>query len=226
MGPPPTGKKKRELLPCTRYGPVHSPVTKLGTEERFAWQKPQFSSDVMYELPPVTMSRVVSFPSAVRGGMDDLANPDAKKRSTGPGSYNPETCFDRLSDYCVHRASRFADAPRQSMDMKTPSPGAVYNVEKCYWNGPVKTIGISFNKDQRPPLYNPSLTADADMLWPQLPNKKAITIAGRLKHKDHSQGCGSGIIYDVKRQGLGPSFSFGRGRASRFSSINFLPEID
>jgi hypothetical protein len=75
-------------------------------------------------------------------------------------------------------------------------------------------------------LYNPSLTADADMLWPQLPNKKAITIAGRLKHKDHSQGCGSGIIYDVKRQGLGPSFSFGRGRASRFSSINFLPEID
>ena len=149
MGPPPTGKKKRELLPCTRYGPVHSPVTKLGTEERFAWQKPQFSSDVMYELPPVTMSRVVSFPSAVRGGMDDLANPDAKKRSTGPGSYNPETCFDRLSDYCVHRASRFADAPRQSMDMKTPSPGAVYNVEKCYWNGPVKTIGISFNKDQR-----------------------------------------------------------------------------
>ena len=119
----------------------------MGTEERFAWQKPQFSSDVMYELPSVSMNRVVSFPSAVRGGMDD--NTDAKKRSTGPGTYSFGHCYDRLSDYCVHRANRFADAPRQSMDMKTPSPGAVYNVDKCYWNGPVKNIGISFNKDQR-----------------------------------------------------------------------------
>jgi hypothetical protein len=85
MGPPSSHNEKRALPPCTRFGPIHSPVAKMGSEERFAWQKPQFSSDVMYELPSVSMNRVVSFPSAVRGGMDD--NPDAKKRSTGPGSY-------------------------------------------------------------------------------------------------------------------------------------------
>ena len=138
---------KRELPPCTRYGPVHSPITRMGSEERFAWQKPQNSSDVMYELPSQNMGRVVSFPSAIRGGNDE--NADIKKRSTGPGSYNPTHCYDRLSEYCVHKANRFADAPRQSMDMKTPSPGAVYNVDKCYWNGPEKFNGISFNKDQR-----------------------------------------------------------------------------
>ena len=63
------------------------------------------------------------------------------------------------------------------------------------------------------------------MLWPQLPKKQSVTIAGRLKYKSIG-GCGSGIIYDVKRQGMGPAFSFGRGRGNRFNSINFLPEID
>jgi hypothetical protein len=133
---------------CTRYGPIHSPATKMGTEERFSWQKPQFSSDVMYDLPEMRMSRSVGFPSAVRGGMDDT-NPEAKKSSVGPGSYQYGHCYNKISDFNVHPAIKFAEAPRPSMDMKTPSPGAVYNVEKCYWNGPEKKFGIGFNRDHR-----------------------------------------------------------------------------
>jgi hypothetical protein len=51
-------------------------------------------------------------------------------------------------------------------------------------------------KSHRPPLYNPSLTADADMLWPKLPSRPGITMAKRLTRKEFS-GNGSGIIYDV-----------------------------
>jgi len=120
-------------FPVTRYGPIKGSQSKFLTEERFAWQKAKFQSDVLYELPSVSMTRSVVFPSSLRGSMDD--NPDAKKRSTGPGSYNPGSCADFSSDFIVHHAARFGAAPRESMAMKTPSPGAVYNVDKLYWNG-------------------------------------------------------------------------------------------
>ena len=119
--------------PVTRYGPVHGAPSKFLTEERFAWQKSKFQSDVLYELPSVSMTRSVVFSSGLRSGMDD--NPDAKKRSTGPGSYNPGKCYDFCSDYMVHHAARLGAAPRESMAMKTPSPGPVYNVDKLYYNG-------------------------------------------------------------------------------------------
>ena len=124
---------KAQRPPVTRYGPCHGAQSKFLTEERFAWQKAKFQSDVLYELPSVVMTRSVVFPSGLRSGMDD--NPDAKKRSTGPGSYNPGLCFDHQSESIVHHAARFGAAPRESMAMKTPSPGPVYNIEKCYWNG-------------------------------------------------------------------------------------------
>jgi hypothetical protein len=66
-----------------------------------------------------------SFGNSLRTGMDD-ENPDAKKRSTGPGSYEFANCYDHLSEYQSTHANRFALAPRQSMAMKTPSPGAVF----------------------------------------------------------------------------------------------------
>ena len=48
----------------------------------------------------------------------------------------------------------------------------------------------------RPPLYNPSLTADADMLYPQLYKGRGVTMASRLKIRGRI-GHGSGIIYNV-----------------------------
>lgn len=202
----------------TRYGVVHSPETKFGTEERFQWQNAQFVSDVAYQLPD-TKSRTGSlFGTSARGGMDDV-NPDQKKRtSTGPGSYNVEDCYDSLSEYLTHKAPKFACAPRQSMDMKTPSPGAVYNTSELFRSGKDKTIKISFNCDSRPPLYNPSVSANADMLLLKSERGPAISIGKRLKHKSRGSDT-PGAIYEVhKIQSFktGPSFSFGKSKQSRF----------
>ena len=206
--------------PCTRYGPIKGAESKFLTEERFAWQKAKFQSDVVYELPSVNMTRSVVFSSSLRQSADD--NPDAKKRSTGPGSYDTSHCYDHVSEYATKNASRFGAAARESMAVKTPSPGPVYNIGKCYWNGPDKGKQISFNCDERKPLYAGGNT-DADMLWPALSKGTSITIAKRIKYKNHAEGT-PGCIYNVEEKKTGPSFSFGKGRGNRFSSFGFLPE--
>lgn len=214
------GKSRPVRPPCTRYGPIHGSNSKFLTEERFAWQKAKFQSDVLYELPSVSMTRSVVFPSGLRSGMDD--NPDAKKRSTGPGSYNTGSCYDFSSEYAVKHAARFGAAPRESMAMKTPSPGPVYNIEKKYWNGPDKGKSISFNCDQRKPLYSGG-NVDADMLWPALPKGPSITMAKRIKTKEKGSDT-PGAVYNLELKSNAPAFSFGRGKGNRFSSFGFLEE--
>jgi hypothetical protein len=126
---------KLKKLDVTRYGPVKHGEIKFGTEERFQWQSSKSTNDVAYKLPEMTMSRSIVFSQATRKGMDD-ENPDNKKRSTGPGSYNYSGSFDHLSEYVKKEANRFSCSARQSMAMKTPSPGPVYNIEKKYNMGP------------------------------------------------------------------------------------------
>ena len=220
-------RKTRSANFTTRYGVAHSPDTKFGTEERFQWQNAQFVSDVSYHLPD-TKSKIGSiFGTSARGGMDDV-NPDAKKRSTGPGSYNVDDCYDCLSEYLSHKGPKFSCAPREGMDMKTPSPGAVYNTSELFRSGKDKSIKISFNCDTRPPLYNPSVSANADMLLLKPERGPAISIGKRLKHK--SRGADTpGAIYDVhKIQSFktGPSFSFGRSKQSRFKSDDAALSLD
>lgn len=181
--------------PVTRYGAVKEADLKFGTEKRFQWQNLSSSSDVMYEIPDPEPTRSVSFGCALRKGMDD-ENPDAKKRSTGPGSYDYSGSFDHLSEYSVHNANRFCQAPRQSMAMKTPSPGAVYNVESVYWNGPDKHNGIGFSNSTRQPLYGSALGANADTYIPRPELGPAITIAKRMKPKQLGVST-PGAIYDV-----------------------------
>ena len=220
------GKKKPQRPKVTRYGPIKEGNSKFLTEERFAWQKPKFNSDVVYEVPVPGAPRSVIFSGALRQGMAD-ENPDAKKRSTGPGSYDTGHCYDFSSEYVLRKGNRFASATRESMAVKTPSPGAVYNIERQYWNGPDKQKAISFNCDNRKPLYEGTPT-DADMLWPQLSKGPSITIAKRIKHKEPGAD-GPGAIYEVHNKvnfKTGPSFSFGRGRGDRFASFGFLPELD
>lgn len=178
----------------TRYGPIKSAEPRFGTEERFQWQKSQNSSDVMYDVPVMNTSKSITFGGARRKGMDET-DPDAKKRSTGPGSYDFRHSFDHLSEYSVHQANRFGCAPRQSMAIKTPSPGAVYNTEKLYWNGPEKGQAISFPRSGRGALYGASLGANADMFIPKPEIGPAITIAKRTKLKQLGADA-PGAVYD------------------------------
>jgi len=218
--PESSGPKKMVRPPVTRYGPIKGSPSKFLTEERFAWQKAKFQSDVVYDLPSATMTRSVVFSSGLRSGMDD--NPDAKKRSTGPGSYNTGPCYDKCSNWLVHHAARFGAAPRESMAIKTPSPGAVYNIEKTYYTGPDKGKAISFNCDQRKPLYNGGNT-DADMLWPSLPKGPSITFGKRISVKEKGSDT-PGAVYSYNMKSNAPSFSFGRGKGDRFAQVGFLTE--
>lgn len=211
--------------PVTRYGQIPEYSIKFGSEERFAWQNAANSSDVLYDIPPLQPSKSVIFGNSLRVGLDE-ENPDAKKRSTGPGSYEFATCYDHISEYRMKNGNRFGQAPRQSMAMKTPSPGAVYNIEKQYWNGLDKNDGIGFTNSNRQSLYGNSLSSNADMFIPQNETGPAITIAKRFKPKMLGKST-PGAIYDLSRYNFktGPAFSFGKGKGSRFKEVGFLPEI-
>jgi len=154
----------------------------------------------------------------VRTSLDE--NPDAKKRSTGPGSYDLSHVHNHISDYTFKGGARFSTGARESMAMKTPSPGAVYNIENCYSNGPKNKTGISFNCDSRQSLG--PVGSDADMLWPKLSKSTSITIAKKIKRKEKGAD-NPGPIYNIRQNWkTGPSFSFSKGRGDRFSSFGML----
>jgi len=186
---------KSPKKPVTRYGQIKQADLKFGTEKRFQWQNAANTGDVMYEIPEYQPSKSVIFGNSLRKGLDD-ENPDAKKRSTGPGSYEFAECFDHLSEYAKRNANRFGQAPRQSMAMKTPSPGAVYNIQNQFWNGPEKHNGIGFSNSTRGDLYGSSLGSNADMFFARPETGPSISIAKRLKVKE--LGASSpGAVYDV-----------------------------
>lgn len=191
----PTVAPRSPKKEVTRFGQVKQTDIRFGSEERFKWQNALNSSDVAYELPQMTSTRSVVFGSSLRVGMNE-ENPDNKKRNTGPGSYDVAPCFDHISEYVTKQAPRFSCAARQSMALKTPSPGAVYNIEKQYWNGPVKNEGIGFVNATRQNLYGSSLGANADMYLPKSDTGRSITIAKRFKIKKGSDST-PGPIYDV-----------------------------
>jgi hypothetical protein len=213
----PTKLKKKEKR-ATRYGPLSEATVTFAKEERFAWQKAKFQSDVVYAPKLDTQAKPIVFGGAIREAKDD--DPDAKKRSTGPGSYDIYHCADHISDYMNHPAQRFATSSRASMAVKTPSPGAVYNIEKVYWNGPDRGKAISFNCDKRKPLHDGQPT-DADMVWPSLPKGPSITIARRIKRKEKGSDV-PGAQYNLKFLEGGPSYTFGKGRGDRFASFGIL----
>ena len=71
---------------ATRYGPISEGSVSFAKEERFAWQKPKFQSDVAYNPALDGQAKDMVFGGSLRTAADD--NPDAKKRSIGPGSYD------------------------------------------------------------------------------------------------------------------------------------------
>lgn len=204
---------------CTRYGLSRSPEPQFGGEERFRWQNAENPADVSYKLPEMGISKSTVFGTSLR-------TPASKNESTtGPGSYNVDRSYQSNSEYPFHSAPRFGAAARESMAMKTPSPGAVYDTTKIFKNGPDKNIKISFNCDQRRPLFNPAASANADMLWPTLPKGTAVTMGKRLKTKSKGDGT-PGAIYEVVNKSSAPAFSFGKSRASRFGSDGIDLSLD
>jgi hypothetical protein len=179
----------------TRYGPVKDIDPKFGSEKRFAPSSSQMSSDVMYNLPDVRMTRSVIFGSSLRNTSDE--NPDAKTRSNGPGSYDISRCYDHLSEYGTKIGNKFACAPRQSMAMKTPSPGAVYDIDQTFYLGKDKGQKIGFPNASRLPMFNNSTSSNADMFFPKSDPGRAVSIAKRLKRKD-TISYTPGAIYDVE----------------------------
>ena len=192
---PPRSPTRSPKKIVTRYGAIKQADLKFGTEKRFQWQNSGATSDVMYEIQEMQPSKSVIFGNSLRQGLDD-ENPDAKKRSTGPGSYEFAECFDHLSEYATKKANRFGQAPRQSMAMKTPSPGAVYNIEKQYWNGPEKDKAVGFANGTRQPLYGSTLGANADMFFARQEPGPAVSIAKRLKTRELGSNS-PGPVYDV-----------------------------
>lgn len=63
------------------------------------------------------------------------------------------------------------------------SLGAVYNIERQYWNGKEKPEAITFPNSTRQSLNGASLNANADLFFPRTERGPAITIAKRFKPK-------------------------------------------
>lgn len=165
--------------PVTRLGTVRSTDIIFGSEERFKEADKRKSSDVSYTIPDPRITPSVVFSSSLRKPMADTP-----QSSTGPGSYNIAKCYDNISDFHKHDSARFGISQRQSMALNTPSPGAIYNIEKTYFNGPDKGVRVGFNCDSRDPSSGSASTGNnADPVYPKLPTGTAITIAQRFKEK-------------------------------------------
>lgn len=217
-------KKAQNKRPVTRYGVVSNCQPVFAKEERFSWQKPKFSTDCVYDLMDSPNTRNVLFGTSLRKPLNEAGT----KSSTGPGSYEFMPCYDHCSGYKKLYGNKFAQAPRQSMAVKTPSPGAVYDLGQAYYRGPEKKKGLGFANSTRGELYGKSTSTDADLYMPKTDYGYGITMAGRPKQKtlNHST---PGAVYDVHKVvnfQTGPSFSFGKGKGNRFSNFGYLPEPD
>ena len=109
----------------------------------------------------------------------DSFNPNA-----GPGSYKRDKEFLISSESRNKEAPLFAAAPRESMASKTGTPGPIYNVEKKYKNGVLKSMGIGFGRSKRKNLH---LTSAADAIYApkvEVPNFAVAFGAGdRFKYE-------------------------------------------
>jgi hypothetical protein len=179
-----------------RTGVIHHQEITFGSEERFSWQKPKYVCDVTYDPPNSSSTKSVLFGTSSRAGGADFVDPETKKRSNGPGSYDYARSYDFNSEYVSKKGIRFAGAPRQSMAMKTPSPGAVYDIQKKYYMGPETSRGISFGKDVRKPLASSATSADAEILVPKLPSAPAISFGKKIPLLKKNNDV-PGAIYDV-----------------------------
>ena len=169
--------------------------TTFAREERFIHSSPAASSDVIYNIPVENTSRRIFFGTTLKGY--DPTSAESAKSIVGPGSYDVSRCYDSVSEWPSRRNYRFGNSSRESSGIKTPSPGAVYNLKNAYWNGPDHAIKIGFNCDQRKPLYTPQTSANAKAVYPRLPpSGRIITIGRRIKSKAKSSDI-PGPIYDV-----------------------------
>ena len=202
MNSPPTGKSPSKGKTVTRYGAVHFRAEKFAKEERFRWQKAQFSSDVVYVVPVEKTSKDIRFPTSTRKPLDT-----SEQFATGPGQYDVGISAKYLN---TARVSKFGISTRPNMVMKTPSPGLLSYSYDSYLQLPIrfiqcvlilhranigavynvnfpKPVGIGFNCDKRRDPGSNSLTAEADMFSPKADYGHSITIAKKFKTKNNAE---------------------------------------
>ncbi|CAM9626435.1 unnamed protein product, partial [Discosporangium mesarthrocarpum] len=156
----------------TRFGNREGGGTNFGSEERFLWQKPQYASDALYNVPSGLVDRPFSFGFSTREdwrkileNLKDLHNPNA-----GPGNYRVGNEHELLSDCPSRRDITFGQSVRGGMALSTASPGVLYNVEGVLRTGPDKgRIFPGFNLDSRKPLADNLNSTTSAMYSPQLP---------------------------------------------------------
>lgn len=191
----------------------------FGTEERFR-NTNKSQTDNLYSLPKINDAKSIIFPSASRDFTVGASRINVS--NTGPGSYDVSKGYDWNSEYPKKTGSRFATCPRESMAMKTPSPGAIYQIDNTYWNGPVKKLAIGFNTDERFADTKGSAST-ADLYIPKYDTGRAITIGQKLKMYNPGS-LTPGPIYDshLRKEYPTPAFSF--GKEYRFKQVGMLPE--
>lgn len=193
----------------------------FGTEERFRTQNCQ--TDNLYSLPKIDDTKSVIFPCATRLFESDTSRLNAS--SNGPGSYDVQHSSKFYSEYPKKDAVRFGTAPRESMIMKTPSPGAVYQIDKVYFNGPKSKSGLSFGHDSR--FAETKGLESSGLFIPKSDTGRAFHIGQKLKMIEPCSGS-PGPIYNahLRKEYPTPAYSFGKNKNDRFKQIGFLPESD
>jgi hypothetical protein len=214
---PPISPPRSPLAMVGRFGVTQATEPRFCSEERFADYANRNPCDNFYDLPDSKSKMSAFMGKSQRVSMSDTL-PNSSGPEVGPGKYNIEYSLDVSSEHMVHNAPKFGSDVRQSLELKTPSPGAVYDTEGLNRFGRDKTIKISFNCDDRPPLHYPICTKNVDFFTPSLPKGRQASFGRRLP--EAKKGVDTpGAIYDgYKKVGFrtGPSFSFGASTSSRF----------
>ncbi|GMH97947.1 hypothetical protein TrVE_jg4186 [Triparma verrucosa] len=226
-----SGRNGPRFKANTRYGFTEGLTTKLNLgEERFMWQKPPNEFDAIYKVKLPVQVRDLHFGTSTRADWEstmknkrDSFNPNA-----GPGSYKRDKEFLISSESRNKEAPRFKDAPREDMANKNGVPGPIYNVEKKYKNGVLKTMGIGFGRSKRAPL---NMTSAADAMYApkvEVPDF-AVAFGGgdRFKYEAKFSLTSStpGPIYNVHNPKVmdiirprPAGVVWGKGRGSRFKT--------
>lgn len=242
MLPPLSPVKSLEQMPSpmTRYGKKADGTARFGTEKRFRVASAQLSSDVMYNLPSTLANQNTVFGTSSRG---DFA--PKSSNSSGPATYDVSKSdlassksrtkhgMFQNSGYSsarltfIHQlvtlipAITFGVCTRQGLNLNTLSPGAVYNVEGVFKTGKDARVPISFNRDLRKPIFDPSAAINAEMYYPQLAAGKSVSFG--FRHDPGKTAPRSpGAIYNVHETcdfRTGPAHTFGSSKTTRFGPV-------
>ena len=226
-----TNNNKPKEKANTRYGYTCGSTTRLDMgEERFRWQRPPNAFDAIYKVTLDSQVRDLHFGTSTREDWKTtmINKRDSFNPNAGPGSYKLDKEFLVSSEMHFIEAPRFQDAPRESMALKTCTPGPIYNIEKVYKRGKEESLGVSFGRSKRKNLHASSA---ADALYAPKLDRPDFAVSFGAGDRFHYEPKFSltmstpGPIYNVNDPKCidnikirPPSIVWGKGRGSRFKT--------